>query len=91
MTGSEALSISALPSALEVRRAAEIRQAQRQHTHLQVCLQLLVAAFERDDTRYADLPYPIPEDLASALRRKGFELDAPTHEPGSPSTVRVTW
>ncbi|MXV21279.1 hypothetical protein [Deinococcus xianganensis] len=83
--------ISSLPTALEVRRAAEIRRAQKGRNHLQACLELLMNAFEQDDERNVDLPYPVPEDLASALRAKGFELDAPTHQPGCPATVRVHW
>ena len=92
MTGRTPLiTISSLPTALEVRRAADIRRAQRDRTHLQTCLELLMAAFEQDDVRGADLPYPVPEELARALRDRGFALDAPTHHPGGPTTVRVHW
>lgn len=94
MTGDAAaplITIGSLPTALEVRRAADVRRARRDRTHLQTCLRLLVAAFEQDDVRGVDLPYPVPEDLASALRTRGFQLDAPSHQPGCPTTVRVHW
>ncbi|GGL16539.1 hypothetical protein [Deinococcus radiotolerans] len=90
-TNTPLITISSLPTALEVRRAAELRRAQLGRNHLQACLELLMNAFEQDDERNVDLPYPVPEDLASALRTRGFELDAPTHQPGCLATVRVHW
>lgn len=92
MTGDAPLiTINSLPTALEVRRAAEIRRAQRDRTHLQTCLNLLLNAFAQDDERGVDLPYPVPEDLASTLRTKGFDVAPPTHQPGHPATVRISW
>ncbi|MXV21933.1 hypothetical protein, partial [Deinococcus xianganensis] len=69
---------------LEVRRAADIRQAQEGRNHLQACLDLLMNAFEKDDERNVDLPYPVPDDLASALRARGSSSTRPPTSPAVP-------